>query len=281
MESTGFREVAAVKPAAAYVGGKSRLASQIVDLIGRIPHRIYAEPFVGMGGVFLRRTRAAPSEVINDISRDVATFFRILQRHYPQFMDMLKFQLSSRSSFERLRQTDPDTLTDLERAARFLYLQILAFGGKVAGRTFGVDASRSGRFNVQTLGPRLEDLHERLAGVVIECLPYADFIIRYDRPGTLFYCDPPYYGSEDYYGPGVFSRLDFERLAAALLRIDGHVILSINDHQDVRSIFSGFEIREVTTSYTVAGGKAKVAPELLILNSSAAAAAFPRAQEGQ
>jgi hypothetical protein len=37
----------------------------------------------------------------------------------------------------------------------------------------------------------LEDLHERISGVIIECLPYQDFIARYDRPETLFYLDPP------------------------------------------------------------------------------------------
>ncbi|WP_185961613.1 DNA adenine methylase, partial [Telmatospirillum sp. J64-1] len=128
----------ALSPVAAYVGGKRNLASRLVTLIDATPHDTYAEAFVGMGGVFLRRRRAVKAEVINDASRDVATFFRILQRHYPQFMDCLRFQITSRARFEQLRQTDAETLTDLERAARFLYLQKLAYGGKVAGRTFGV-----------------------------------------------------------------------------------------------------------------------------------------------
>jgi DNA adenine methylase len=98
-----------------------------------------------MGGVFLRRTRRPKCEVINDISEDVATFFRILQRHYVAFMDMLRFQLTTRAGFERLMRTDPSTLTDLERAARFLYLQRTAFGGKVVGRNFGVDDGRPAR----------------------------------------------------------------------------------------------------------------------------------------
>lgn len=45
-------------------------------------------------------------------------------------MEVVKFQISSRREFDRLRVTDPRTLTDLERAARFLYLQRLCFGGK-------------------------------------------------------------------------------------------------------------------------------------------------------
>ncbi len=91
---------------------------------------------------------AAPQgqgRVINDAGRDVANLFRILQRHYPQFLDTLRSQLTTRAEFNRLVDTNPDTLTDLERAARFLYLQRTAFGGKVSGRNFGVAADRSAR----------------------------------------------------------------------------------------------------------------------------------------
>jgi DNA adenine methylase len=55
----------------------------------------------------------------------------------------------------------------------------------------------------------LEELHERLAGVIIERLPWRAFLARYDTPETLFYLDPPYYGSEGDYGPGLFSPADF------------------------------------------------------------------------
>ena len=60
------------------------------------------------------------------------------------------------------------------------------------------------------MGPLLEDLHTRLAGVVIECLPYGDFIRRYDRPATMFYIDPPYWGCEKDYGQDLFEAADFE-----------------------------------------------------------------------
>lgn len=260
-----FRPVAPARPAAAYIGGKRRLAETIVRWIDSVPHSVYAEPFVGMGGVFLRRTRAPRAEIINDISRDVATLFRILQRHYPQFMEVLKFQLTSRREFERLISTDPDTLTDLERAARFLYLQRLAFGGKVAGRNFGVDRRASGGFNVMTLGPLLEEIHERLAGITIECLPWRDFVRRYDGDGVLFYLDPPYWNSEDDYGEGRFSRADFVALAAELAGVRGRFILSINDVPETRELFGAFAIEPVQTRYTITGGQWADAREILVL----------------
>lgn len=259
-----FRAVEPAHPAAGYVGGKRNLARRLVERIAAIPHDSYAEAFVGMGGVFLRRQAAPRVEVINDLSGDIATFFRILQRHYVPFVEMLRWQLASRREFERLAATDPTTLTDLERAARFLYLQRLAFGGKVEGRNFGVDKMQGARFNVLKLVPLLEAIHERLAGVVIEQLDWRDFLNRYDRPGMLFYLDPPYYGTEHFYGRGAFQRSAFTTMAERLSALKGSFILSINEHPEVRETFKRFAIEAVETTYTVSKAGSASAGELLI-----------------
>ena len=248
---SSLHPVTPVRPVAPYVGGKRNLASRIIPMINATPHLLYAEVFVGMGGIFLRRDSAPKAEVINDYSRDVSTFFRILQRHYAAFMEMMRFQITTRAEFERLVSTDPDTLTDLERSARFLYLQRTAFGGKIAGRTFGTHTERGARFDITKLGPMLDDLHTRLAGVTIEALDFEDFIRRYDRPTTLFYLDPPYWGCEGYYGKELFSRADFERLATALRDLQGRFILSLNDTPGVREVFSGFNIEGVDVTYSL------------------------------
>lgn len=155
--NTLSKPVQPVLPVAPWLGGKRNLARRITALIDADQHSTYCEPFVGMGGIFLRRGRRPRAEVINDRGQDVANLFRILQRHYVAFLDMLRFQLTVRAEFNRLVATDPSTLTDLERAARFLYLQRTAFGGKVSGRNFGVSKDRPGRFNLTTLEPMLED----------------------------------------------------------------------------------------------------------------------------
>lgn len=259
--------VEGVHPAAAYIGGKRKLARTICRAIDRLPHRSYCEVFMGMGGVFLRRSRAAPAEFINDWSEDVATFFRILQRHYVAFLDMLRFQLSTRAGFERLLKVEPSTQTDLERAARFLYLQRLAYGGKVTSRSFGVDPASASGFDVSRLAPLLESIHERLTGVTIERLPWSEFVARYDTAETLFYLDPPYYGCEGDYGRDLFDRSQFDAMAAQLAGIEGRFLLSLNDHPDVRRIFAGFAMVAVDVTYTVGGGaKAQAARELVIAN---------------
>jgi DNA adenine methylase len=240
-----------VTPAAGYIGGKKNLAKRLVALIEVIPHEAYFEPFVGMGGVFLRRRMIPSVEAINDISGDVANFFRVVQEHYPYFIDMLRFRVASRNEFERLKALPPERLTDLQRAARFLYLQRLTFGGKVSGRVFGIASSQAARFNITRIEPLLADIHERLAGVWIEQLPYGEFIKRWDRDGALFFLDPPYFGNERDYGEGVFDREDFAAIAAQLAAIKGSFVMTINDRPEVRELFAGFAIAPVTTTYTL------------------------------
>lgn len=261
-----LEKIQPVSPAAGYIGGKRNLATRLVDIIGRVDHDSYAEPFVGMGGIFLRRRVRPRAEAINDISGDVATFFRVLQEHYPYFIDMLRWRVASRAEFERLRAMPAERLTDLQRAARFLYLQRLSFGGKVQGRAFGVDARSPARFNVAKLEPMLADIHERLAGVVIEQLPYGDFIRRYDRAGALFYLDPPYWGCETDYGQDVFSRADFDQLAGQLACIRGRFLLSINATDGARATFDRFHVTDVPTTYTIGGSQPKAVTELIVSN---------------
>lgn len=262
-EGLKFEAVQPVRPIAPYIGGKRALAKRLVPRIEAIDHEIYAEPFVGMGGVFFRRRSRPRKEVINDISKDVVTLFRLLQRHFQQLLDVLKWQVCSRADFERLMAVDPATLTDLERAARFLYLQRTAFGGKVAGRNFGVSLETGARFDLTKLVPMLEAVHERLCGVDIERLPFAELIGRYDRPGTLFYLDPPYHGNEQDYGLGVFSEADFDRLRDLLTSIQGRFIMSINDTPAIRTIFADFDIEVVGVNYRLSG-KVTAARELII-----------------
>ena len=122
------------------------------------------------------------------------------------------------------------------------------------------------RFSSKRVIPQIQALHERLSNVYIECLPYAEFIKRYNRVDTLFYLDPPYWNCENDYGKGTFCKADFDELAKLLKGIKGKFILSINDVPEIRQIFKAFYIKEVQTTYTVGTQSGKQAAELLISN---------------
>jgi DNA adenine methylase len=171
-----------------------------------------------------------------------------LEELYKQF----KWALTSRQNWGWLKSTPPETLTDVQRAARFLYLQKLAFGGKADGQAFGTATTSRPRFNIFTLEQDLADAHFRLSNTTIEHLQWSEAIRRYDRPHTLFYCDPPYWQTEGY---GVkFDWHEYEALAMAARSIKGQMLISINDHPDIRKLFQKFPVVEIDYRYTVGGG---------------------------
>ena len=243
-------------PLAGWMGGKSLLAKRIIE---RIPeHVCYAEPFAGAAWVLFRKPESKV-EVINDINKDVVTLYRCIQWHLEEFVRYFKWVLVSREEFERLKMADPDTLTDIQRAARFYYLQQACFGGRIASPTFGYSLKRPSKLNLLRIEEYLSAAHLRLASVYVECLPYHELIRRYDGPDTFFYADPPYWDCEGYYGQGIFSREDFTTLATQLGSIKGRFILSLNDTPGVREVFKTFDIEEIQTKYTSV--KAKTSPQ--------------------
>jgi len=257
------------EPLAPWFGGKKYLARRIAAQIGRIPHRCYAEPFAGMGGVFLRRGFRPQSEILNDINRDIVNLFRVARDHPDALAGEFDLCLASRAEFARLVSTPPGILTDIRRAARWAYLQRMSFGGKPAHlATPGQTGAASVHHPARLSGPRMLRLiraaHARLQGVHIECLDWADFIPRYDRAFTLFYLDPPYHGHEADYGRGIFARADFARLAEMLGDIRGRFVLSINDRPEIRDLFAWAAIEEVETRYSANARATRRVRELLV-----------------
>jgi DNA adenine methylase len=252
-----------VKSPLPYIGGKSRLAKTIVDQIPE--HTTYAEVFAGAGWVFFRK-EPSRYEVLNDFNSDLVSFYRVLQNHLEEFCKQFRFLLVSREWFKDWsRQLAADGLTDVQRAARFYYVQRLGFAGKVVGRVFGKSVAGLPRINLLRMEEELSEVHLRLTRVTIENLPWSVFLARYDRAETFFYLDPPYWGCEEFYGKD-FHREDFEKMAEQLKSLKGSFLLSLNDVPEVRRIFSGFTQMEVRTAYSAAVDRIKPVSELLIKN---------------
>ena len=250
-------------PLAGWLGGKSKLAKLIVERLP--PHNCYVEPFAGAAWVLFRKAES-PSEIINDINRDVVNLYRVVQHHLDEFIRFFRWALVSREEFERLHNVPADTQTDIQRAARFYYLQQCGFNGRVDGRTFGCSPTRHPKLNLLRIEEQLSAAHLRLARVYVEHLPYAEAIRRFDRPDTCFYVDPPYWGCEGDYGKGCFCRADFAALAEQLQGIKGKCVVSLNDTPGVRETFAGFNFEPVRTTYTCAASNNTPASELLITN---------------
>lgn len=205
-------------------------------------------------------------EVINDVNGELVNLYRVVQRHLEEFVRQFKWALSSREVFKWMQITRIETLTDIERAARFYYLQKQAFGGKVDGQTWGVATTAAApTVNLLRLEEDLSAAHLRLHGAYIERMDWQECMKRYDRPHTLFYLDPPYWETEGYGVP--FEWVQYVAMADLLRSMKGKAVLSINDHPAIRECFAGFHVEEVPIAYTVGGGaKAVQRTELIYRN---------------
>jgi DNA adenine methylase len=252
-----------------YFGGKHRLAPKIVAMLPK-DHVCYCEPFCGAAWVLFTK-EPSRVEVLNDADGELVNFWRVVQNHPQPFLEHFRFAIISRKIFEWENMKRPETLTDLQRAGRYYYLQRLGFGGRAAGRSFGTGATQPANLVLSTVEEVLLQVHWRLERVTIEHLDACECIRRYDRPRTVFYVDPPYYELTQAYAVR-FKGDDYRRLQETLRAVKGRFILSINDHPAVRAMYSGFKIGRVhptysvTNSRTAIGSREKTRHELLIRN---------------
>lgn len=250
-------------PIIPWMGGKRRLADRIFPLFPQ--HSCYVEPFAGGAALFFLRQVPAEVEVLNDVNGDLVNLYRVVQHHLEEFVRQFKWALSSRQVFKWLQLTDPQTLTDIQRAARFYYLQQSAFGAKVEGQTYGTATTTPPGLNLLRIEENLSAAHLRLSQTYIEHLPWQDCIKKYDREHTFFYMDPPYWETEGYGVPFGFEQ--FEEMARVLGQLKGKAIISLNDHPAIREVFSAYHIEKTDLKYTVGGGgKSPAASEVLIFS---------------
>ena len=140
------------KPIIPWIGGKRRLAKRILPQFPA--HECYAEPFAGGAALFFMK-EPSEVEVLNDINGDLINLYRVVKNHLDELCRQFKWSLISRQDFNWLKQTSTETLTetltDVQRAARFYYLQKMAFGGRVDGQTFGTATTAPPRLNLLRL----------------------------------------------------------------------------------------------------------------------------------
>ncbi len=183
-------------------------------------------------------------EVYNDYNSNLTNLFRCVKYYGQELQWELMWVLNSREVFEDYRaQLQNRGLTDIQRAARFFLLLRISYGSN--GRTYGCVKK-----DVLNMYEYLSWVQTRLSSVIIENKDFEDLIKVYDRTGTLFYLDPPYYGTEKYYQVE-FTEADHLRLAQAIGSMQGRFILSYNDSGFIRELYKDYMIEEVSRQHNL------------------------------
>lgn len=219
-----------------WVGGKNYLKKEIVN---RFPQKFekYIEVFGGAAWVLFYKKKS-DYEVYNDLNSDLVNLFKCVKFHFPELKRELTIGLNSRQLFNEMKESlNFDGLTDIQRAARFFMLIKTSYGSK--SETFGCMKK-----DINKMVDYLEAVQKRLSDVIIENMSFEKIIDRYDKKDVFFYLDPPYYGSEKYYQLQ-FSEDEHMKLAEMLKQIKGKFLLSYNDCDYVREMYSQFNIETV------------------------------------
>lgn len=236
-----------------WMGGKTLLAKKIVE---QFPNDIdrYIEVFGGGGSVLFYKDNHAKLEIYNDFNSCLVNLFRCAKYHREELQREISGYFNTRETFEDIKaRMNMRGFTDIQRAGMF-YVQVkISYGSDT--RTFGCDKK-----NLST--DYLECVEKRLEKVVIENKDFENLIGVYDRPRALFYCDPPYHKTENYYD-ATFTKDDHERLKVVLSGIKGRFILSYNDDEYIRELYKNFEIIPVERQNNLSKGTYK---ELIIKN---------------
>jgi len=204
-------------------------------------------------------------EAINDINGDLINLYKVVQNHLQEFCVQFRWTMSSRQMFEWLKQDyDLSLLTDIQRAARFYYLQKHSFQAMTPPKSFASSPYKKAGLNLTRMEEDLSIAHMRLNQVYIENGTWQKVVDRYDRETTFFYCDPPYHETEGY---GVeFGDEQYIDMAKRMRSMKGKVLVSINDTPFIRDVFKELNIATTRTLWSVKIGESRAVQELLISN---------------
>ncbi len=214
-----------------WIGGKKALRDEIIS---RFPtdYKRYIEVFGGGGWVLFHKNPGNDFEVYNDRNPNLANLYRCVRDHPDELISELTYALNSRTDFDYIRKImkTPTEIPDVKRAAYFYQLIRYSYAS-------GLDSYASQPHSMWNNFPLIINACARLQKVVIENKDFEKLIDQYDRPESFFYCDPPYFETEDYYEDVGFTKDDHIRLADRLSSIEGKYLLSYNDCPDIRELY--------------------------------------------
>lgn len=190
-----------VAPVLKWVGGKRQLLKEILPLIPK-DITTYYEPFVGGGAVlFALQPKKA---VINDYNAELINVYKVIMDNHQKLMEILEEHEKNNSSeyFYKVRELDRTSdyknISEVERAARIIYLNKTCYNGLYRVNQAGQFNSPYGKYKNPNIvnSTTVKSLHDYFnkCNITVSNGDYKD-ILKKIRANTksFVYLDPPYY----------------------------------------------------------------------------------------
>jgi len=267
-----------------YIGGKSRIGKWIRNYIPE-DTETYVECFGGMYWTFfcleLPKYKNLKTVVYNDFNPLNVNVFNCV-RNYKEFYEVVKtYDSQNKELFNQFQKElfDKEFVVDLSKpdyhtAAKYLYLLTQVWSGTNPEKGKFIDlkgkyTSKFDSFKNKLKSPKWQNYFDKIT--VTENMDFGDVIEKYDSPTTYFYCDPPYYKTENYYANHEFGIQTHERLANCLKSIKGKFSLSYYYFDKLSEWFPNTDYKWIDRQFAkaamaTAGKEQSKATELLIMN---------------
>lgn len=180
-------------PFVKWAGGKRRLLDVIAHNAPRNFTR-YIEPFVGGGAIALGLGHRPM--LLNDANAELINAYRIVRDDLAALLLLLDEHQSKHSKdyFYQVRAQSLDTLSLVEQAARFIYLNKTCFNGLYRVNRDGLFNVPFGKYASITLydRERIQEAAQVLCYAELFAEDYHTFLTQHTRSGDFIYLDPPY-----------------------------------------------------------------------------------------
>lgn len=261
-----------MRPILKWAGGKQQL---LPHLLSKVPgdYNRYIEPFLGGGALFFALKPLGA--IISDSNPELMHLYQTVANNVEGIIEALMELKTDKESYYELRAIDTSSLSDIEKAARTVYLNRICFNG-----LFRVN--KSGKFNVpygKYKNPRICHVDElRAASEILKrstllCADYKDVLAKYAETGDFVYLDPPYLPISKYadfkrYTKEQFYEEDHIELAEEVKRLHEsgcHVLLTNSNHPLVYDLYNGFKIEVFQTRRNInKNGKDRKSEDVIV-----------------
>jgi len=269
-----------VDPILKWAGGKRQLLPEIINLFPKnYSNLVYHEPFVGSGAVFF--TIEPKKGSINDTNPHLMNFFKMVRDMPEKLIQKASEYEYEKETYYKLREKfNEERLSDIERAALFLYFNKTGFNGLWRVNSKGKFNVPFGRYKNPTIVPenRIWDSSKILQNIEIKCTDFS-YIIDFAERGDLCYFDPPYEPVSETayftsYTASGFDMKEQERLSETCHKLDEkgvHFVLSNSHVKQIVDLYEdnpNFQIKTVKARRSInsKADKRGAVNEILVTN---------------
>ena len=249
MKNKDNKNLQIYKPILKWAGGKTQLLQHLLPKIPK-EYNKYIEPFFGGGALFF--ALKPKNSIIADSNPELINLYRVIAKDVNSLISELKNFKNEKEFFYHMRRKEFSELSEVEAAARTLFLNKTAFNGLYR-------VNKKGQFNVPFgyyKNPKILDEDQLLAAskllkkTKILLGDFKDVLCKHAKKGDLIFLDPPYlpvskysdfkrYTKEQFYEK---DQISLANLVNKLSKKGCNILLTNSNHPLIHDLYKDFDI---------------------------------------